>query len=109
MKYDPRTGKASVFREPSVRANGLIFDSAGRLIAPERSNTGGWRRITISDRGGTVRTLADRYQGKRFNSPNDVAVDCQRRVFLLRSPFTPDQSLASSISRGCSGSARTAR
>ena len=103
------TGKASVFREPSVQANGLV-DSAGRLIAPERSNTGGWPRITISDRGGTVRDLGRPLpQGKRFNSPNDVAVDCQRRVFLLRSPFTPDQSLASSISRGCSGSARTAR
>jgi gluconolactonase len=82
MKYDPRTGKATVFREPSGRANGLIFDPAGRLIAAEGANTGGQRRITITERGGTVRTLADRYQGKRFNSPNDVAVDRQGRVYF---------------------------
>ena len=41
MKYDPLTGKATVFREPSGRANGLIFDLSGRLIAAEGANTGG--------------------------------------------------------------------
>ncbi len=82
MKYDPGTGKATVFREPSGRANGLIFDPSGRLIAAEGANTGGQRRITITERDGRVRTLADRYQGKRFNSPNDVAVDRQGRVYF---------------------------
>jgi len=82
MKYDPGTGKATVFREPSGRANGLIFDPSGRLIAAEGANTGGQRRITITERDGRVRTLADRYRGKRFNSPNDVAVDRQGRVYF---------------------------
>ena len=82
MKFNPRTGKTLVFREPSGRANGLIFDPAGRLIAAEGANTGGGRRISITERDGTVRTLADRYQGKRFNSPNDVAVDRQGRVYF---------------------------
>ena len=52
------------------------------MIAAEGANTGGKRRISITERDGTVRTLADRYQGKRFNSPNDVAVDRQGRVYF---------------------------
>jgi gluconolactonase len=82
MRFDPDTGKATVFREPSGRANGLIFDAAGRLIVAEGANTDGGRRISITEPDGTVRTLADRYQGKRFNSPNDVAVDRQGRVYF---------------------------
>ena len=82
MKFDPQTGKTTVFREPGGRANGLIFDPRGRLIAAEGANTGGQRRISITESDGTVRTLADRYQGKRFNSPNDLAVDRQGRVYF---------------------------
>jgi gluconolactonase len=82
MRFDPETGKTGVFREPSGRANGLIFDPSGRLIAAEGANTGGNRRVSITGRDGTVRTLADRYQGKRFNSPNDVAVDRKGRVYV---------------------------
>ena len=82
MKFDPATGKTTVFREPSGRANGLIFDPKGRLIAAEGANAGGNRRISITEPDGTVRTLADRYEGKRFNSPNDVTVDRQGRVYF---------------------------
>src|SRR5262245_57379438 len=75
MRYDPASGRSSVHRSPSGRANGLIFDPKGRLVAAEGANTGGGRRVSITEVDGTVRTLADRYQGKRFNSPNDVTVD----------------------------------
>jgi gluconolactonase len=91
MKYDPLTGKTTIFREPSGRANGLIFDPGGRLIAAEGANSGGNRRISITDRGGQVRTLADRYQGKRFNSPNDVAVDRQGRVYFSDPRYVGDE------------------
>jgi gluconolactonase len=82
MKFDPDSGKTTVFRQPSGRANGLIFDPEGRLIAAEGANVGGAMRISITGRDGTVRTLADRFQGKRFNSPNDVAVDRRGRVYF---------------------------
>ncbi len=82
MRFDPKTGAVTVFRSPSGRANGLIFDPKGRLIAAEGANTGGGRRVSITERDGTVRTLADRYQGKQFNSPNDVAVDRRGRVYI---------------------------
>src|SRR5215467_4489819 len=82
MRFDPSTGRVTAFRDPSGRANGLIFDPRGRLIAAEGANTGGGRRVSITEPDGTVRTLADRYQGKRFNSPNDLAVDRKGRVYV---------------------------
>jgi gluconolactonase len=82
LRFDPKTGKTKVFREPSGRANGMIFDSRGRLIVAEGANLGGGRRVSITERDGTVRTLADNYDGKRFNSPNDVAVDRRGRVYV---------------------------
>jgi gluconolactonase len=82
MRFDPSTGKTMVFREPSGRANGLIFDGRGRLIVAEGANTGGGRRVSITERDGEIRTLADNYDAKRFNSPNDVAVDRDGRVYV---------------------------
>jgi gluconolactonase len=86
MRFDPKTGKTSVFREPSGRANGMIFDRHGRLIVAEGAN-GGARRVSITERDGTIKTLADgysteSYNKKRFNSPNDVAVDRTGRVYV---------------------------
>jgi gluconolactonase len=82
MRYDPNTGDVTVFREPSGRANGLIFDLKGRLIVAEGANTEGGRRVSVTERDGTVHTLAAGFKGKRFNSPNDVAVDRHGRVYV---------------------------
>ncbi len=82
MKYDPTTGKTGEFRNPSGRANGLDFDPQGRLVACEGANTGGKRRVSITEKDGTVRTLADKWQGKRFNSPNDLSIDVKGRVYF---------------------------
>ena len=71
-----------MFREPSGRANGMVFDKLGRLIVAEGANSGGGRRVSITDRDGTIRTLADNYDNKRFNSPNDVAVDRDGHVYV---------------------------
>ncbi len=85
MRFDPKTNKTTVFREPSGRANGMMFDKNGHLIIAEGANTGGGRRVSITEPSGTVRTLADSYgevDVRRFNSPNDVAVDSQGRVYV---------------------------
>jgi gluconolactonase len=92
MKYDPRTGQTTVFREPSGRANGMIFDARGRLIVAEGANSGGGRRVSVTERDGTVRTLADSYDTKRFNSPNDVAVDSQGRVYMSDPRYVGNES-----------------
>jgi gluconolactonase len=71
-----------IFREPSGRANGLEFDSAGRLLACEGGGSGGQRRVTRTEHNGMVTILADRYEGKRLNSPNDLAVDAKDRIYF---------------------------
>lgn len=82
MRFDPKTKLVTLFRSPSGRANGLVFDPKGRLIAAEGANTGGNRRVSVTELDGSVRTLADRFEGKKFNSPNDVAVDAAGRVYV---------------------------
>jgi sugar lactone lactonase YvrE len=69
--YDPENGETSVFREPSGRANGLFFTPAGALISCE----GGNRRVTRTDFAGEVTVLAEKFDGKKLNSPNDVVPD----------------------------------
>ena len=72
LKYSP-DGAWSEFRNPSRRANGLAFDAQGRLIACEGADVGGGRQVTRTDLStGKVEVLADRYEGKRLNSPNDL-------------------------------------
>jgi len=82
MKFDPATKKTTEYRKPSGRANGLDFDPQGRLVAAEGANTGGNRRVTVTEKDGTVRVLADRWKGKRFNSPNDLTIDVKGRVYF---------------------------
>jgi gluconolactonase len=82
MKFDPAAGKTTVFRDPSGRSNGLKFDAAGRLVSCEGANTGGNRRLSVTEKDGTVKTLADKYDGKRFNSPNDLTIDAKGRIYF---------------------------
>jgi gluconolactonase len=81
MRFDPKTGKTEVYRHPSGRSNGLKFDAQGRLVACEGAD-GGNRRISITEPSGQVRTLADRWNGKRFNAPNDLAIDASGNVYF---------------------------
>jgi sugar lactone lactonase YvrE len=62
-------GKTEIFRQPSGNANGLMFNQAGQLLACEHSN----RRVSQTVFGQIV-TLADKFEGKRLNSPNDVDI-----------------------------------
>jgi len=82
MRFDPKTMKTAEFRNPSGRSNGLKFDAMGRLIACEGANTGGGRRISRTEKDGTVKTLADAFGGKKFNSPNDLTLDVHGRIWF---------------------------
>lgn len=92
MRFDPKTGKTRVYRDPSGRSNGLAFDAKGRLIATEGANTGGSRRISITEADGKVRTLADQWMGKKFNSPNDLTVDGKGRVYFTDPRYVGKES-----------------
>jgi gluconolactonase len=91
LRFDPATKQVGVFREPSGRANGLVLSRGGKLIVAEGANTGGGRRVSITEPGGEVRTLADSYQGKRFNSPNDLAIDGAGRVYVSDPRYVGDE------------------
>ncbi len=91
LKLSP-DGKLSVFREPSHRANGLAFDAQGRLLACEGAGEDGGRRITRTDmKTGQIEVLAERHDGKRLNSPNDLDLDPQGRIYFS-DPRYGDQS-----------------
>jgi len=70
MKYNEKDGSFTVFREPSNYANGNTRDRQGRLVTCEHLT----RRVTRTEYDGSVTVLADRYEGKRLNAPNDVVV-----------------------------------
>jgi gluconolactonase len=68
LRWDDASGAVSVFREPSNHANGHTRDQAGRLVSCEHLT----RRITRTEYDGRITVLADRWDGRRLNSPNDV-------------------------------------
>jgi len=82
LRFDPKTNQTTVFAEDSGKANGLIFDSEGYLIACEGSDGGG-RQVSRWDvNSGEKTTVADSYQGKKFNAPNDLCVDDEGRIYF---------------------------
>jgi gluconolactonase len=82
LRYDPATNRTTVFTDDSGKANGLMFDARGGLIACEGSDFGGQRVSRWDVRTGRSETVADRYQGKRFNAPNDLAIDLEGRIYF---------------------------
>ncbi len=74
---------AELFREPSGKSNGLTFDKQGRLIACEHAN----RRVSRTEKDGTVKTIADNYNGKKLNSPNDVVVKSDGSIYFTDPPY----------------------
>jgi gluconolactonase len=82
LKYDPKSGKTTVFRSPSGMSNGLKFDAEGNLIAAEGADFGG-RRVTKTDmKTGKTYIIAGLYEGKPFNSPNDITIDEKGRIYF---------------------------
>lgn len=72
-----RSGKSSVYL-PNTGSNGLMFDRQGRLILCEAAR----RRITRREADGSITVLADKYEGHRFNQPNDLTLDSQNRIYF---------------------------
>jgi gluconolactonase len=85
-------GKVSVFREPSGRSNGLAWDREGRLVACEGNGDGG-RRVSRTEKDGKVVTLADRFEGKKLNSPNDIAIDAKGRIYFTDPRYSHRENL----------------
>ena len=96
LKMEP-DGTVSTFREPSYRANGLIFDSEWRLLACEGGDGADvLPRITRTNvETGEVEVLADHFEGQQLHQPNDLTIDGQGRIYFTDRPganVTPEQT-----------------
>lgn len=78
MRYDETSGTVSVFRHPCGYTNGHTVDRQGRLLSCEH----GGRRVSRTEFDGSVTTVADKFDGKRLNSPNDVVVKSDNSIWF---------------------------
>jgi gluconolactonase len=79
-------GKVEPFRSPSGNSNGLSLDFRRRLLACEHGN----RRVSRTEEDGSVVSLAERYRGKRLNSPNDLVVRSDGTIYFTDPPYGVD-------------------
>ena len=78
MRYSEDDGHVSVYRQPSMNSNGNTIDRQGRLLTCEHSG----RRVTRTELDGSITIVADQYNGKKLNSPNDVVVASDGSVWF---------------------------
>ena len=78
LRYDECDGNVSVFRSPANNSNGNAVDRQGRLVTCEHHA----RRVTRTEHDGSVTAIADSFEGKRLNSPNDVVVKSDGSIWF---------------------------
>jgi gluconolactonase len=83
MRWDEETGVVSVFRKPSNYANGNTRDRQGRLLTCEHDS----RRVTRTEYDGSITVIADKYDGKPLNSPNDIVCKSDDSIWFTDPPF----------------------
>ncbi|MEV0978810.1 SMP-30/gluconolactonase/LRE family protein [Streptomyces sp. NPDC049915] len=83
LRWDETTGAVGVFRTPAGHPNGNTLDREGRLITCEQGN----RRVTRTEHDGSLTVLAERFRGKRLNSPNDAAVKSDGSIWFSDPDF----------------------
>lgn len=86
MRWDETTGTTGVFRNPAGYSNGNTVDREGRLVSCEHGN----RRVTRTEHEGSITVLADQYDGKPLNSPNDVVVKSDGSIWFTDPPYGID-------------------
>ena len=79
MRFSEDDGHLSVYRQPSMNSNGNTIDREGRLITCEHSG----RRVTRTELDGSITIIADKYNGKKLNSPNDVVVASDGSIWFV--------------------------
>jgi gluconolactonase len=88
LRFDEESETVSVFRRPADYTNGNTVDRQGRLVSCQH----GSRRVVRTEHDGAITVLADRYQGKRFNSPNDVVVKSDGSVWFTDPSYGIDSN-----------------
>ena len=88
MRFDETDGSVSVFRAPAMNSNGNTVDRQGRLVTCEHRG----RRVTRTEHDGVITVLADRFDGKRLNSPNDAVVKSDGSVWFTDPSYGIDSN-----------------
>jgi gluconolactonase len=83
LRWEEETGAVSVFRKPSHFANGNTRDRQGRLLTCEHDT----RRVTRTEPDGTITVIAERFEGKPLNSPNDIVCKSDGSIWFTDPPF----------------------
>jgi gluconolactonase len=78
LRWDEMSGSVGLFRQPAGFTNGHTLDGHGRLVSCEHGN----RRVTRTEHDGSITVIADRFDGKRLNSPNDVVVRSDESIWF---------------------------
>ena len=78
MRFCEDDGHTSVYRQPSMNSNGNTIDREGRLITCEHAG----RRVTRTELDGSITIIADKYNNKRLNSPNDAVVTADGEIWF---------------------------
>ncbi len=94
MRLD-RDGKSTVYRK-DAGTNGLLFDQKGRLLACEPK----LRRVTRTEPDGTVTVLTEKFEGKRYNQPNDITVDSHGRIYFSDPQYGPREGMEITDEKG---------
>jgi len=81
-KFNPKTGNTTIFRSPSGMSNGIKFDANGDMIVAEGADFGGRRVIRTDMKTGKSYIIAGSFEGRPFNSPNDIAIDEKGRIYF---------------------------
>ncbi len=87
-KYDPLRDTTVVFRSPSGMSNGIRFDRLGNMVVCEGADFGGRMIIRTDMQTGKSKIIAGLYNGKPFNSPNDLTIDSHGRVYFTDPRYT---------------------
>ena len=88
LRFDEQSGAVSVFRQPADYTNGNTVDRQGRLVSCQH----GLRRVVRTEHDGSITVLADRFEGKRFNSPNDVVVKSDDSIWFTDPSYGIDSN-----------------
>src|SRR6202000_1364035 len=83
LRWDEETGAVTPFRRPSNNANGNTRDGEGRLVTCEHLT----RRVTRTEYDGSITVIADNFNGKRLNSPNDIVCKSDGSIWFTDPPF----------------------
>jgi gluconolactonase len=105
LRWDETDGSVSVFRQPALNSNGHTVDLQGRLVSCEHRS----RSVSRTEHDGTRTVLASHFEGKRFNSPNDVVVKSDGSVWFTDPSYGIDSDYEGDASTSEIGARRVYR